>query len=668
MHPHTLSGALFLAVTVGLADRASEAAWPHEVTGANVPVCTASGAQTAEPAVSDGAGGMLIAWTDARGGSSNNAIYMQRVRADGVPLWAENGIAVCPGGVNQRLLKDGLLSDGAGGVIVLWRDGPIRAQRVDTLGNSLWAPDGVVVSPSSASVQAPVGCTDGAGGAIVSWISQTPTAATHILAQRLLADGTTAWGVGPVPVCVVGDPTSVVVAPDATHGAYFAFRRSGGSPQGDVFMQRLNGAGTPQWTVNGELFIANTAFLPFVASDGLGGALLVGRPNGGGALAAQRIDAAGTKLWGGDGDTLSAINYPVDVSIVPDGSGGGFFAWREIAVEPYRIRAQRLSAAGEKLWTDSAVVVCDAAYRRNPPFMGLDGSGGVFLSWGDRRIDIASDLYVQRLDASGLPQWTPQGVVVSANPWSQGLTSSFVLDHRGGIILAWRDTRTNNIEDIYAQRVDGYGYLGDAEPVITSVLDVPDDHGGVVDVAWDASYLDPPGGTIVDYEVSRLDADWVPVGILAASAASSYSLTVPTTADSSAVTSGLTSFRVKARTAGAPAWNSASADGYSVDNLGSVGVPPAPRAGLALEAPSPNPARGTATIRWSLARRGPARLVVFDLGGRVVRVLHHGDAPAGAHVSTFEAGGRHGELPPGLYVVRLSAEGLTLARRLALIR
>src|SRR5437867_12325524 len=58
----------------------SHAAWPHS-PGINLPVCTATGDQDGQQIVSDGAGGAILTWHDARCG--NNDIYAQRVRASG---------------------------------------------------------------------------------------------------------------------------------------------------------------------------------------------------------------------------------------------------------------------------------------------------------------------------------------------------------------------------------------------------------------------------------------------------------------------------------------------------------------------------------------------------------------------------------------------------------
>src|SRR6187551_1414534 len=83
---HMTSRLLFVSGLLAcgfLPARLALAAWPSDPL-VNVPICTATGAQTTPAIISDGAGGAIVAWADARSG--NRDIYVQRISADGVPL------------------------------------------------------------------------------------------------------------------------------------------------------------------------------------------------------------------------------------------------------------------------------------------------------------------------------------------------------------------------------------------------------------------------------------------------------------------------------------------------------------------------------------------------------------------------------------------------------
>jgi hypothetical protein len=92
---------------------------------------------------------------------------------------------------------------------------------------------------------------------------------------------------------------------------------------------------------------------------------------------------------------------------------------------------------------------------------------------------------------------------------------------------------------------------------------------------------------------------------------------------------------------------------------------PAPRPLADALRASPNPSRGTVELVCSLASAGPARVSVYDLFGRRVRDVANGVLPSGTTRFTWDGRDEAGApSPPGLYMVRLSANGRTLFRRI----
>jgi hypothetical protein len=86
---------------------------------------------------------------------------------------------------------------------------------------------------------------------------------------------------------------------------------------------------------------------------------------------------------------------------------------------------------------------------------------------------------------------------------------------------------------------------------------------------------------------------------------------------------------------------------------------------LELSPPLPNPASSTASVRYATRRRGPAELAVFDVGGRrVATVFDRRDLAPGPGAAEI----RVGELPSGVYFVRMRAEGRSIARKLVVLR
>src|SRR5580765_6552018 len=131
-----VGAALAALVASLLLPGAAGAVWTHDPTLATA-VCTATGSQSSVVAVSDGAGGIIVAWADPRFGS--NDIFAQRLSATGVPLWTANGVAVCNAAQDQSQVS--IAADGSGGAILAWYDnrsfgGDIYAQRITSAGTS----------------------------------------------------------------------------------------------------------------------------------------------------------------------------------------------------------------------------------------------------------------------------------------------------------------------------------------------------------------------------------------------------------------------------------------------------------------------------------------------------------------------------------------------------
>src|SRR5262249_1847970 len=129
--------------------------------------------------------------------------------------------------------------------------------------------------------------------------------------------------------------------------------------------------------------------------------------------------------------------YP---TIVSDGSGGAIVTWMDGRSGNSDIYAQRGTALGVPLWTANGVALCTAAGAHQAPTIGSDGAGGAIVAWSDNRSGTDYDIYAQRVNSAGEPQWPANGVVVCAAPNLQA-TPTMVTDGAGGAIVTWNDYR-----------------------------------------------------------------------------------------------------------------------------------------------------------------------------------------------------------------------------------
>lgn len=100
---------------------------------------------------------------------------------------------------------------------------------------------------------------------------------------------------------------------------------------------------------------------------------------------------------------------------------------------------------------------------------------------------------------------------------------------------------------------------------------------------------------------------------------------------------------------------------------GAVGGPASTR--LDLAPPAPNPASTSARIGFTLPRREHVELSVLNCAGRVVATLVDGERGPGEHTEIWNGRAASGApVSSGIYVVRLTAGGREVFRKLVLVR
>jgi hypothetical protein len=464
---------LLVALALAAGPRPSDAQlW----TANGVALCTEANHQQAPTIVPDGAGGAIVTWVDYRNSTLNSDIYAQRVNAAGVPQWTAGGVALCTAANYQY--SPTIVADGAGGAIVTWEDNRgglffyVYAQRVNAAGVPQWTANGVpLCTVVNHQRQRPTIVTDGAAGAIVTWYDSRSNA-NNIYAQRVNAAGVPQWTTDGVPLCTAaGSQSFPTLAADSAHGAIVTWEDYR-NPASEIYAQRVNAAGVPQWTADGVALCtaANYQLHPTVAADGAGGAIVTwqdGRNGPSGySIYAQLVNAAGVPQWTDGGVALSTAagnqQYP---TIVTDDTGGAMVTWYVTGGGANDgIYAQRVDAAGAPQWTADAVHLCTA--EGLTPTIAADGAGGAIVTWEDQRnaTPRLHDIYAQRVNAAGAPQWPTNGVALCAAAKDQ-VTPMIVSDGSYGAIVTWEDYRNGTTNfDIFAQRVDAGGGIAAVSP------------------------------------------------------------------------------------------------------------------------------------------------------------------------------------------------------------
>jgi len=166
-----------------------------------VAICTASGNQVLQAMVSDGDSGAIIIWEENP--NLCPTIYAQRVNRFGSIVWHPNGITISTSIVPATTAYPKAISDNSGGAIIVWDDhrngSDIYAQRVNSLGSTLWALNGVAVCTGSTFQSLPELVSDDSSGAIICWLDYIAT--SDIYAQQINSFGQKLWAENGISVC-----------------------------------------------------------------------------------------------------------------------------------------------------------------------------------------------------------------------------------------------------------------------------------------------------------------------------------------------------------------------------------------------------------------------------------------------------------------------------------
>ena len=583
-----------------------------------------TGKQYKPKAINDGSGGAIITWEDDQ---PNYDIYAQRINANGHALWVQDGVTVCQWIGMQT--EPEIISDGSGGAIIGWEDTrgtsiDIFVERINENGTIQWQQAGVPIceAPKDQKNFSMVG--DGSGGAIITWEdNRNSSTGSDIYAQRINANGQVQWTSNGVPVCIDTLSQSLPqIVSDGSGGAIITWGDWRNGKYSQIYAQWINSTGVVQWPDNGIAVsgTTNQQIDPQMISDESGGAFITWAERRDGIqydLYAQRLSTQyyPAPQWNVIGGkpicTATGAQYPYQ--IINDGKGGAIVTWSDNrSGSNVKIYAQRINGRGSAYWTSDGVPISKSIGGQVYPQMVSDDSHGAVVVWNDYRTGSNNDIYAQRVRADGSVSWTSDGVPISTATGSKG-APQIIGGGSGSAIIIWEDGRHSIIDqpnyDIYAQKVDRFGYLGDASPTITQVQDVPGDQGGKVTVSWDASPYDvsshqvvtgysiwrgvdrqtPPqlflknapssgmssdftqsaGGTTYRIRtVNGLQTTWEWLADVPSHDLKHYSYTAATTSDSSGSGTPYFKYFVSAQTANSfEYWDSQADSGYSVDNL-----------------------------------------------------------------------------------------------------
>ena len=343
--------------------------------------------------------------------------------------WDDNGTVICNEDTKtQEEIQ--ICSDGAGGAIITWHDfrngqRDIYAQRINKTGDTQWGNgkiwggvedrNGTVICNANGHQYRPQICSDGAGGAIITWYDfRNGESNCDIYAQRINKTGDTQWGDGKMwgdlqdqngtiicnedtqdqwdpHICSDGDYGAIITWHDERNGNW------------DIYAQRINKTGDTQW--------------------------------GNGSMWGVLQDRNGTVICNEDTQDQS------EPQICSDDDYGAIITWTDHRKGNSDIYAQRINKTGDTQWGNGTMwgafqdrngtVICNEHTQdQRKPQICSDDDYGAIITWRDWR-NGHWDIYLYNLDNN-------TEMRVTTNSADQRYPAIY------GEKIVWQDDRNDN--------------------------------------------------------------------------------------------------------------------------------------------------------------------------------------------------------------------------------
>lgn len=376
-----------------------------------------------------------------------------------------------------------ILPTADGGCWISWFDNStggysVRIQRLDSVGNKMLGPIGILVAKRYFSSTQDYGLSvDANGDALLAFnISDTSGNNIKMEAQKIAPDGTLMWGASGIQF---GNTADFLADPKitATSDGDIVV---GWTDNSDMEFVRLDANGNQLWNPNIQISDPGGASLTVSDLHGAdSGSAIVSYVSSKGFsspshLLAQKLDTSGVSQWTTavyDGGSLQFGNFP---TFIPDGSGGAVFAWYDNT--KLQSHVQHLSSSGLEMFPHNGILVANVAgdIQVEPSAAYDPATQDIFAFWTETDAATQGNVGVsgQRVDASGNLAWGTTGKIIVPKTTNASYLTSTVATSDAGAIVFYSGGVGFGQDQVYAARLDTNGnYLWN--PGIVSVSSTP---------------------------------------------------------------------------------------------------------------------------------------------------------------------------------------------------
>lgn len=426
----------------------------------------------------------IVAFADIRDGNSN--IHVYKISPGGAFLWGPDGVTLTADADFKGPPAAAVAADGD--VVVVWMQSgattALRMQRLSPGGAPRLPAGGVVVSqPGDASPAGGVMVPTGAGDVILGYVpTYSFMGSRQIKAQRFDALAQPVW---PAALMVMDDSTLPMghyfqMTPDGAGGALFCWNVTVGWTFG-ARVQRVTGGGAELLPHNGVPANAGGAtgqIEPSAVYHPVTGEITLvfvqmNEAQSQRGLYAQRISAAGARLWGPAGSMLLPQDADLEslpcLTLLGDAVIGTVLHRPSGMYASERVLAYRLDDAGGLVWPTGMVMAASTPSSKGSPRLVAAGATTVAF-WVDERAG-NRDVYAQNINADGslgepvvsigdgpaAPPASPRRFTAHPaypNPFNPSTTIAFDLPRAASVSLRIHDAAGRLVRQLVAGDLD----------------------------------------------------------------------------------------------------------------------------------------------------------------------------------------------------------------------
>ncbi len=418
-------------------------------------------------------GTTYISWFSNESGNYN--VRLQKLDVYGNKQWADEGLLVSDNASMSWLTDWDMTVDQDECAILTLQDirtgnNNIFAYRISPDGEFLWGADGLQLSnsPTVFNVSPKVTVTH-SNNVVIAW-----QADNDVIRQKIAPDGTLLWGNNGITMTGANTYSWPQLLPVGTDDVIMKYFEDSGSFPGitrHVYAQRYDVDGNAVWSQDAVISDAGgitawTQILPFI-NDGNDGFYIAWHDdrdfNNLASIYVQHIGPDGQVLLGANGTEASTMpnrNHFYAQLALPQNSEDIFVFWNEMDGDQNNrgIYGQKISSAGERLWTDSGKKFIEISPLDVYPYDAGNSDNELVIFYEENPSGSNAKIKAIGIDPDGNYIW-PNSIVDICSLSSSKVHTTTSDFHDGQWITAWEDNR-NGGSDIYGQNLKLDGTLG----------------------------------------------------------------------------------------------------------------------------------------------------------------------------------------------------------------